>query len=49
MKFDIIIFIVWCFIGLVNVFATEKISKFSYFIVWMALMAQLLGNITRHL
>lgn len=49
MKVDIIYFIIWVFIGLVQIFATENIRKFSYFLVWIALMAQLLGNVIRHL
>lgn len=46
---DTTFLIIWVFIGLVKIFATENISKFSYFLVWIALMTQLLGNVIRHL
>lgn len=46
---DMISFIIWGFIGIVHISCEENIRKFSYFLVWLALMANLLGNVIRHL
>ena len=46
---DMITFIIWGFIGIVRLSATENIRKFSYFLVWIMLMVQLLENLILHL
>ena len=46
---DMITFIIWGFIGIVQISCTENIRKFYYFIVWIMLMVQLLENLILHL
>jgi hypothetical protein len=45
MILKIIIFVMWLVIGLYILIRDEKVDKFSYFIVWILLMLELLENI----
>jgi hypothetical protein len=44
MIFDLVILLIWIFIGVVNLLS-KKISKFSYFAVWILLVAYLIADV----
>ena len=41
----ICLFSVWAFVGIANLTVEEKISKFSYVCIWLALLIELIINI----